>query len=321
MKKFQMSKKTVLGFVLILTVTAFAAAGGKNDKSATENSIKIGFSIATLTNPIWTNMYLNMERRAKELGVELFVNDANNIAAAQITAIENFISMGCQVIIVHAFDYEAAIPVVTDARAKGVKIICYDVKLPDTEAFFGVNNTVLGRKLGEMAGKWINQNCGGKGIVGIMGVPTITAILERENGIKSGIMNTAPDSEIVISVAASNTTEAVSQAENFLQAYPNMNCIVTITDAFALGAYEAYIAAGKSKANIGIFGCDAVPDALEAIAKNDIYRGTLFLDAVAVGGTMIDTAIKMARNEPYDADVPMEPDEVTYANVRQYMGK
>jgi ABC-type sugar transport system substrate-binding protein len=135
MKKFQTGKKAVLGFVLILAVTTIATAGGKADKSTPGNGIKIGFSIATLTNPIWTNMYLNMDKRAKELGAELFVNDANNIAASQITAIENFISMGCQVIIVHAFDYEAAIPAVANAKSKGVKIISYDVKLPDTEAF------------------------------------------------------------------------------------------------------------------------------------------------------------------------------------------
>jgi ABC-type sugar transport system substrate-binding protein len=260
-----------------------------------------------------------MQKKAEEFGVQLFVNDANNITATQITGIENFITMGCQVIIVHAFDYEAAIPIVEEAKTKGVKVIGYDVRLSGTDAFCGVDNTILGKYLGSLAGKWINENVGGNGIVGICGVPTITAILERENGIKAGIMETSPASKIVSVVAPGSVAGAVTEGENFLQAHPDINCVVSIADAFSLAVFEAFIAAGKSGANIGIFGCDAVPDALDAIALGDIYRGTQFLDAVNAGGRMIETSVKMAKGEPYDPDILMEPRAVTFENVREFI--
>jgi ribose transport system substrate-binding protein len=317
-------------FCLLLMVTAILLAGcSKSGETANagvassgnvkNGDIKIGFSIATLTNPIWVDMYQNMQTKAKELGVQLFVNDANNITSAQITGIENFITMGCQVIIIHAFDYEAAIPIVEEAKSKGIKVIAYDVRLPGADAFCGVNNTILGEYLGNMAGEWINKNVGGNGVVGICGVPTIPAILERENGIKAGIMETSPNSKIVSAVAPRTTADAVTEGENFLEAHPDMNCVVSITDAFSLGVFEAFIAAGKSGANIGIFGCDAVPDALNAIALGDIFRGTLFLDAVRVGGIMIETAVKMTKNEPYDLDISMNIQPVTFENVREFM--
>jgi ribose transport system substrate-binding protein len=296
-----------------------AAASSAADRALKNSDIKIGFSIATLTNPIWVDMYRNMQKKAEEFGVQLFVNDANNITATQITGIENFITMGCQVIIVHAFDYEAAIPIVEEAKSKGIKVIAYDVRLPGADAFCGVNNTILGEYLGNMAGEWINENVGGNGIVGICGVPTITAILERENGIKAGIMETAPNSKIVSSVAPLSVADAVSEGENFLQAHPDINCVVSITDAFSLGVFEAFIAAGKSGANIGIFGCDAVPDALDAIALGDIYRGTLFLDAVMVGGRMVEIAVSLAKDEPFDPEIPMNIQPVTFENVREFM--
>jgi ABC-type sugar transport system substrate-binding protein len=95
--------------------------------------------------------------------------------------------------------------------------------------------------------------------------------------------------------------------------------VVSIADAFSLGVFEAFIAAGKSGANIGIFGCDAVPDALNAIALGDIYRGTLFLDAVRVGGRMVEMAVKLAKNEPFDPDIPMNIQPITFENVHEFL--
>jgi ABC-type sugar transport system substrate-binding protein len=314
--------------VLLIVLAVFFAGCSKSresagssaaDESLKNSDIKIGFSIADLTNPIWVDMYQNMQKRAGEFGAQLFVNDAANVTATQITGIENFITMGCQAIIVHAFDYEAAIPIVEEAKKRGVKVIAYDVRLPGADAFCGVDNTMLGKYLGNMAGEWINKNVGGNGIVGICGVPTITAILERENGIKAGIMETAPNSKIVSVVAPGSIPGAVAAGENFLQAHPDINCVVSIADAFSLGVFEAFIAAGKSGANIGIFGCDAVPDALNAIALGDIYRGTLFLDAANVGGRMVDMAVKLAKDEPFDPEIPMEIQAVTFENVHEFI--
>jgi ABC-type sugar transport system substrate-binding protein len=326
-----MNKRTVFRlFCVLLIILVFLCVGcsksggtagspATDDRGLKNSNIKIGFSIADLTNPIWVDMYQNMQKKAGEFGVQFFVNDAANTAATQITGIENFITMGCQVIIVHAFDYEAAIPIVEEAKSRGVKIIAYDVRLPGADAFCGVDNTMLGKYLGNMAGEWINKNVGGNGIVGICGVPTITAILERENGIKAGIMENSPNSKIVSVVAPGSVPGAVAAGENFLQAHPDINCVVSITDGFSLGVFEAFIAAGKSGANIGIFGCDAVPDALNAIALGDIYRGTLFLDAVSVGGRMIDMAVKLAKGEPFDPEIPMEPQAVTFENVHEFI--
>jgi ribose transport system substrate-binding protein len=312
----------VLVMILAMALGGCSRQGAKPATGGIKNSdIKIGFSISTLSNPIWVDMYNNMVEKAKELGAQLFLNDAYNISANQITGIENFLSMGCQVVIVHAFDYEAAIPIVEKAKEKGVKVIAYDVNLPGADAYAGINNTIIGEYMGEMAGNWINQNVGGKGVVGIMSVPRITSILERENGIKAGIMKTAPNSTVLPTIAPLDIAQAVSEAENLLHSHPDINCIVTIADAFSLGVFEAFIAAGKSKANIGIFGCDAVPDAVNAIALGDIYRGTVFLDAVSGGGRMVETAVKMVKGEPFDPYITMEPQPVTFENVQKFLKK
>jgi ribose transport system substrate-binding protein len=310
----------LIGILLASSATVFA--GGAKDTAAGKNSqIKIGFSIGDLSNPIWVTMVQNMQKKAESLGAQLVYKDYKQNIGTQIDDIENFLTMGCQVIIIHAMDYEAALPLVKEATGKGVKVISYDVNLPGSDVYCGVDNTVVGKAIGTMAGKWINENAGGKGVVGIFGYPTIMAILERENGIKAGIMETSPQTRIVSSVAAGLAEQGVTEGENFMQAFPDINAVVGINDAAILGAYEAFNAAGWGGRNIGLFGCDAVEDALQAIDRNgSIYKGTIYLDVIGHGEAMIENAIKMAKGEPFEKNIISVPVLITKDNVKQYIG-
>jgi ABC-type sugar transport system substrate-binding protein len=311
----------------VMTLVLFLAAGlvfsgcTKNAADGKENAITIGFSIGDLSNPIWVTMVQSMQEKAESLGAQFVYKDYKQNIGTQIDDIENFLTMGCQVIIIHAMDYEAAVPLVTEAVGKGVKVISYDVNLPGSDAYCGVDNTIVGKAIGTMAGNWINENVDGKGVVGIFGYPTILAILERENGIKAGVMETAPQSIIVSSVAAGLAEQGVTEGENFMQAFPNINAVVGINDAAILGAYEAFNAAGWGGRNVGLFGCDAVEDALQAINRDgSIYKGTVFLDVIVQGGIMIENAVKMAKGEPFEKNMLAAPILITKDNVPQYIG-
>jgi ribose transport system substrate-binding protein len=304
--------------ILLLLAGGTVFAGG--GKEAGKDKIKIGFSIGDLSNPIWITMVQNMQKKANALGVEFIYKDYKQNIGSQISDIENFLTMGCQVIIIHAMDYEAALPLVQEANNRGVKIISYDVNLPGSHGYCGVDNTIVGRAIGTMAGQWINEKAGGKGVVGIFGYPTILAILERENGIKAGLMETAPNSRIVGSVAAGFAEEGVTEAENFMQAFPDINAIIGINDGAILGAYEAFNAAGWGAKNIGLFGCDAVTDAMQAIdTPKSIYEGTIYLNVINAGDMMIENAIKMAKGEPYEKNMVLKPVLITKSNVKQYL--
>jgi len=231
-----------------------------------------------------------MQKRADELGVQLIVNDAKNDPNSQINAIENFIISGCQAIIVHGFNLESAKSASEDAMAKGVKVISYDVKIDGTDGWLGVANYELGLEIGKQAGKFINEVLGGSAEVGICEYPTISIIVERAQGIKDGLLSVAPNAKIVASATAGYVNEGVSVGENFLQAHPNMQVVAGINDGGILGVYEAFKAAGKTGATIGLFGCDATADALNAIADEGIYRSTIYLNMVEAAYTLVDMA-------------------------------
>jgi ribose transport system substrate-binding protein len=312
----------VIVVVLFLAVgLVFTGCTKKNTGGSKDNTIKIGLSIGDLSNPIWVTMVQSMQKKTESLGAQFVYKDYKSNIGTQIDDIENFLTMGCHVIIIHAMDYEAALPLVKEATEKGVKVISYDVNLPGSDAYCGVDNTILGKAIGTMTGNWINENVDGKGVVGIFGYPTILAILERENGIKAGLTETSPQSIIVSSVTAGMTEQGVTEGENFMQAFPNINAVVGINDAAILGAYEAFNAAGWGGKNVGLFGCDAVEDALQAINREgSIYKGTVYLDVIGMGDTMIENAIKMAKGEPFEKNMLAVPILVTKDNVQQYIG-
>lgn len=290
-------------------------------KTQNGEKVKIGFTISDLSNPIWVQMYQKMQEKAKELGAELIVNDAKNDPNSQIDAIENFITMGCQSIIVHAFDQEASLPVVKEALSKGIKVISYDVNLEGTDIYCGLDNYQVGKIIGSAAGKWINDNLNGIAEVGICGYPTISVIVERQKGIEDGLKETAPKAKIVSTVTAGYTPEGVTEGENFLQAYPNINVVCGINDAGILGVYEAFKAANHTDKTVALFGCDATDDALDAINENGIYRGTISLDTVGAGAKMIDAAYNAALGKEFPKEIIMEGTVVTKDNVADFIKK
>jgi ribose transport system substrate-binding protein len=303
-----------LAVMLLFSAASVFARGGRDSDQA----IKIGFTIGDLTNPVWVSMYQEMEKKAKELGAQILVNAANYDVNSQINAIENFITAGCQVIIIHAFDYESAVPAAAKAQAQGIKILAYDVDLPNSDARCILDNYATGKVIGKMAGNWINQNLDGKGVVGVCGFPHITIIVERQKGIEDGLLEASPTSQIVARVRAGLPEEGVKEGENFIQAHPNMNVVCGINDAGILGVYEAFKGAGWDKRNVALFGCDAVTDAINAIDENGIYKGTVFLQTDWAGGRMIEEAVKMAKGQPYEETIIMPGEEVTYSNINNY---
>ena len=308
--------------VLLVAATLFAGnvfAAGQQDSASGDAKMKIGFSISDLSNPVWVEMYNRMEEEADALGVELIVNDAKNDPNSQINAIENFIISGCKAMIIHAFNPESSASVIEDAMSKGIKVIAYDTNVEGTDGYCGVENYLLGTVIGKQAGEYINENFGGVAEVGLCEYPAFPIIVERANGIIDGLKETAPNATIVARATAGYVPEGVAVGENFMQAHPNIKVIAGINDGGILGVYEALKSAGLKDSDIGLFGCDATIDALNAIKEGGIYRGTVQLDTAGSGAVMVNMAYNAAIGEEYKHDFYMKMAAVDSTNIDTYL--
>ena len=145
-------------------------------------------------------------------------------------------------------------------------------------------------------------------------------ILERVKGIKAALEEKDPNCEIVIESDAVTTTDGLEAAENFLQAYPELNGVVGINDSVVLGAYEAFKAADRIGDDVGLFACDGSLEGLEAVAEGSIHRGTVSLHLNDVGKQMIDDGITLVNGGTLESTTNYFPLEaVTKDNVQDFI--
>ena len=307
---------------MVATVLAAACAVSVfTMTAAAEEEIKIGFSVQDISNPSWSEMYNHMEAKAEELGVQITLSDCKADPAKQIDSLENFINGGYDVIIVHCFDAESASSTIKKAKEQGIKVIAYDTYLEEADCYFGLDNYEVGKQIARNAADFIDATFeDGVCEIGVCNYPLNQVCLDRAEGIVDGLKEYAPNAEIVAEAQAGYTDEGIEVGENFMQAHPNMKVIVGIDDAGLLGVYEAIKGVGKQNdEDMGMFGIDALEEALKLISENTVFRSTIYLDLNTVGEKMVQSACDLMAGNEVERETYFPMETITIDNVADYM--
>ena len=232
---------------------------------------KIGITIQSLQNAYWAGVMTALREILDAAGAEFTIVACNDSSAAQIGQIENFVSAGCDLIMVHPSDANAVEDACAEARNFGIKVMCWDDPMTNTDANWVLNNTYLGTEIGKLAGAFINQHYSAekKAEVTIIGYPQTVILLERENGIRQGLEQTAAGKyEIVATTAAIEANLAQNAVETILQAHPNCKVFTGIGAGAMIGADEALQIAtgGNIPDDMGVFTTDVTKQQLGQLA-------------------------------------------------------
>jgi len=290
--------------------------------------MRVGYTTMDLANPYFIALSGGMQERADELGIELHVHSADSDAAKQVEAIENWIAMGLDAIIISPFDTDALVDVTRRAHEAGIVLVNGNQEyVGHKDAFATVPEFPYGQSIGVQAGRWIRDELDGEAEVAILTREAIGSIVYRTEGIIDGIHQYAPNAEIVSRQEALTPAEGMAAAETILLAHPNLEVIVCFNDSGALGAYEAVIAAGRDSDRFFVGGVDAVPDAIARIKEGGIYRGTVDIEPWNTGALFLNIALGIidsgqlrAYSEapiPEDEWVHFPMTEINFGNVFQ----
>jgi ABC-type sugar transport system substrate-binding protein len=282
MKKF--AALFVLVMVLALPVVAMAADTAKTEgiqaspefyakaDLASLKGKKLGITIQSLQNAYWAGVMTALGEILQAAGAEYTIVGCNDSSATQISQIENFVSAGCDLIMVHPSDANAVEDACAEARNFGIKVMCWDDPMTNTDANWILDNTSLGIAIGELAGKFINEHFSAekKAEVVVIGYPQTVILLERANGIKIGLKNTADGKyEIVAETAAIEANVAQNAMDTILQAHPNCKVVTGIGAGAMIGADEALqiYTGGKIPEDMGVFTTDVTKQQLGQLAN------------------------------------------------------
>ena len=121
-------KKKVLSLLLVISMIAMMLMGcGGSEEAAEEEEAaggpKVGITIQSLKNDYWAGVMGKLEEVMTEAGYEYTLIDCEDNAATQVSQIENFITDGCEFIMVHPSDAAAVEGICGEALAAGIKVM------------------------------------------------------------------------------------------------------------------------------------------------------------------------------------------------------
>ncbi|WP_460670113.1 sugar ABC transporter substrate-binding protein [Larkinella ripae] len=290
-----------------------------NQSSSGENGAKkltVGVTMLSMQNEFIVNVNDEIEKKAKESDVELITVDAERSALKQIEQVESFIAQNVDVIIMNPCEVEASSPAVTKALAANIPIINVNSETTaKPSAFVGSDDVESAR----IALKFIAEKLGGKGNVLMMhGYMGQAAQIKRELGARE-VLKQYPGLKLIAHQTAEwDRAKAMSLMENWIQSYGNtINAVFAQNDEMGLGAVKALTDAGL-KDKVVVVSIDAIPDALQAVQKGTL-DATVFQNAEQQGAQAIETALKIAKGQPYKKEVLIPFQLVTKENLANFM--
>lgn len=298
-----------------------AKEGKEKDADA---PVKVGILLNQASTQVISDMGNAMKAKAEELGVDATLMYYEMDVQKMITGIENFMTSGVDVLIVHPMNASDGAEELQKAYDKGIKVITFDTEPNcDFTNCFVASNEELGYEIGKQAATWAQENLVKNGVtpvIGLVNEPSSEFLTQRENGIRKALEELLPEGEIVITGAGTTALAGQEAGENFLQAHPDMNVVVSINDDTMHGVYEAFAQAGLEKEkDRGLFSCDGTKKSKEYVAEGGIFKCVVDLELNKVGENMVDCAEKDVTGEDsvYEKEnyFPMNP--VTIENVEE----
>ncbi|SED36838.1 monosaccharide ABC transporter substrate-binding protein, CUT2 family [Pseudomonas frederiksbergensis] len=303
--------KTKIRFASLALSLMFASGAALAD-------MKIGVSMSQFDDTWLTYLRESMDKKAKSYpeGVQLQFEDARSDVVKQLSQVESFISQKVDAIVVNPVD-TAATKKITEAAVKaGIPLVYVnrrpdDLKLPKGVVTVASNDL----EAGEMQMQYLADKMGGKGdIVILLGDLANNSTTNRTKGVKD-VLAKYPN----IKIEQEQTgiwlrDKGMTLVNDWLTQGRKFDAVIANNDEMAIGAAMALQQAGVEKGSVLIAGVDGTPDGLNAIKKGNMAV-SVFQDAKGQADGSIDTAVKMAKNEPVEQAVWVPYRLITPRNV------
>ncbi len=285
-------------FLTILATGAICVAWG-----VAAERLTIGVSLLTQQHPFYVALADAMKQEARKDGVTLDIAIANQDLNKQVSDVEDFISKHVNAIILSPVDSRGVKAAVSKAQKAGIPLITVDIAADGVDVICHVatDNYAGGLRAGVLMAKAL----GGKGNVGIIDYPTVQSVMDRVAGFKKAL-SAYPNVRIVSIQPGITRAEALTAAQNMLQASPDLNGIFGFGDDAALAALVAVKSAGRAS-QVKIVGFDGMPEARNAVDKEPSLVGVIRQYPEKMGAMAVDAAVKVLQGQKVSKVIPVVP--------------
>ncbi len=293
--------------VMVLLFSLSLSAVAKDD-------ILIGASLVGKDNQWWATTGKFVEQAAEALGVDIITLWANSNQEKQIKDVEDLIMRGVDVILLGPVQQEGSMVAVDQAYAAGIPVvtIARTSASEHVTAAVTANEEQFGRnQLSQIAKDFPD----GANIVYLFGPVGAGYAIRQRSGFEEELAKHPNINVMEIFTSATDTSaEGMKNAEDALIRFGGqLDAIACLNDDLALGAVRAVEAAGKA-GEVFVYGGSALPMGMQYIYDGKMHYTQLKSQSL-IAVTSTEIAVKVARGEPVDEMVLVEPVEITKDNV------
>ncbi|TCL65971.1 xylose-binding protein [Hydrogenispora ethanolica] len=261
--------------------------------------IRIGLAMATLQEERWWRDREYLAERARQLGAELIVQNANNEQQEQYQQVEYLLSRGIDVLVIVPHDLNQAAAAVQLAKKAGIKVISYDrlIRNANLDLYISFDNIKVGELMAEYL---VNRTPNGNYVI-INGAPTDNNCYMFNQGYKNVLTNFIKDGRIRITFEAWADDWKPEIAYQYIQTLLSQkkpfNAVIAANDSLASAVIEA-LSEWRLAGKILVVGHDADLSGCQRIVEGTQLM-TVYKPIRKLAYRAADLAVAMAGGKNY----------------------
>lgn len=294
----------VLVSVIIMDLNSPRKSGYDTGQGSStgKRKIKIGFSLGTLKEERWIRDRDILMAKARELGAEIIVQNANNDDQDQLKQIDYLLDQGIDVLLIVPNDYYKAAAAVEMAKKQGVPVISYDrlVLNTDVDLYITFDNV----KIGELMARNLLNTIDSGNLLIINGA-------ENDNNtkmIKEGYDKvlepyvSGGNIKIISEEWAPNWLKeyAFNVVDKALQQNTRIDAVIAGNDSLAEGVIEA-LSEHRLTGKVKVIGQDADLGACQRIVEGSQLM-TIYKPIEKLAEASVEMAIKLVEKESLNVE-------------------
>lgn len=295
--------KKFLPFLLFATLATFSGcnkssqsgSANSNESAKTEKKLTIALLPKSKGNAYFISCEKGAEKAANELGDQLiFDGPTSTDPAKQNEIVDNWITLGVDVIAAACENKEGISTALRKAQSKGIKVITYDADAePDARTFF-VNQATpqgIGYALMDQAA----QLCASNGQFAII-TASLTAANQQEwqKYIEEDRAKNYPEMKLATVEPCDDLKDkAQSETTALLSTYPNLKLVMAICSPGLPGAAEAVKQADKT-GQVKVIGL-GLPNENKMYVREGVTQAVILWNTMDLGYLTVYAADAIAR--------------------------
>lgn len=310
-------KKSLVSIMLCMFFVFTLAACG--EPATTEDSAaKIGVSMNS-ADEFRSSWLTSFTTQAEAKGYTVVSTNADSSADKQIGDIESMIQQDIDICVIHAYDQEAIGSALDALKTAGIPAILVDFEVNSDNYVTRIADEqyTCGAIQGEYVNEWLAEDETRVANVGyIVGLYAMEGAMPR----MTGFFETCTAANMLAEGEGGWSADgAMSLTEDWLQAHPDMNVFVAMSDEMALGCIQALKAAGKDMDEVLVLGIDGSDEGLKAIEAGELDC-TAARDVHKEAQVALETCEKVLAGETVDKAIePMAITAVSKDNINDFI--